>query len=328
MNKLPRYKGFNLLGLFVPGRILGFFEDDFKWMGEWGFNFARIPMNYRNWFVEGSSDIKEEILQMIDRVIEWGEKYEIHICLNIHGAPGYCVNEKTKQGYNLWKDEEPLELFVSYWQTFAKRYKGISSKKLSFNLLNEPRAFSGDEMTKEDFIRVMTYTTQKIREIDKERLIIVDGVDYGNEPVVELANLGVAQSCRAYIPFEVSHWGAEWVEGSRNFTKPSWPLVRENGEIIDKEYLKKHYEKWAKLISLGVGVICGEGGAYKYTPHDVVIRWFSDVLDILKEFGIGIALWNLRGPFGIIDSGREDVEYEDFYGHKLDRKLLELLQRF
>jgi len=36
----------------------------------------------------------------------------------------------------------------------------------------------------------------------------------------------------------------------------------------------------------------------------------------------------LRGPFGIIDSGREDVEYEDFYGHKLDRKLLELLMRF
>jgi len=62
---------------------------------------------------------------MIDKVIEWGEKYKIHTCLNIHGAPGYCVNEKTKQGYNLWKDKEPLELFVSYWQTFAKRYKGI-----------------------------------------------------------------------------------------------------------------------------------------------------------------------------------------------------------
>jgi len=62
-------------------------------------------------------------------------------------------------------------------------------------------------MTKEDFIRVMTYTTQKIREIDKERLIIVDGVDYGNEPVMELTNLGVAQSCRVYIPFEISHWG-------------------------------------------------------------------------------------------------------------------------
>ncbi len=119
-----------------------------------------------------------------------GQKYGIHICLNIHGAPGYCVNEKTKEGYNLWKDKEPLELFVLYWQTFAKRYKGISSKYLSFNLINEPRQYSKEEMTKEDFIRVMTYTVEKIREIDKERLIIIDGVDYGNEPVFELASLG------------------------------------------------------------------------------------------------------------------------------------------
>ena len=36
----------------------------------------------------------------------------------------------------------------------------------------------------------------------------------------------------------------------------------------------------------------------------------------------------LRGAFGILDSKREDVEYEDWHGHKLDRKLLALLQEF
>jgi hypothetical protein len=37
---------------------------------------------------------------------------------------------------------------------------------------------------------------------------------------------------------------------------------------------------------------------------------------------------NFRGSFGVLDSGRTDVKYEDFQGHKLDRKLLELLQRY
>jgi hypothetical protein len=32
------------------------------------------------------------------------------------------------------------------------------------------------------------------------------------------------------------------------------------------------------------------------------------------------------GSFGILDSGRTDVKYEDFQGHTLDRKLLGLLQ--
>jgi aryl-phospho-beta-D-glucosidase BglC (GH1 family) len=51
----------------------------------------------------------------------------------------------------------------------------------------------------------------------------------------------------------------------------------------------------------------------------------SDVLSLWKEVGWGWAMWNLRGRFGLLDSNRADVEYEDFHGHKLDRKMLNLL---
>jgi hypothetical protein len=40
------------------------------------------------------------------------------------------------------------------------------------------------------------------------------------------------------------------------------------------------------------------------------------------------ALWNFKGSFGILDSDRHDVQYEAFYGHKLDRKMLTLLQQY
>jgi|GEM_PF-4741891 len=40
---------------------------------------------------------------------------------------------------------------------------------------------------------------------------------------------------------------------------------------------------------------------------------------------MGWALWNFRGSFGIFDSGRDDIQYESFYGHQLDRKMLTLL---
>jgi hypothetical protein len=74
-------------------------------------------------------------------------------------------------------------------------------------------------------------------------------------------------------------------------------------------------------------VHCGEAGCYNRTPHEVFLAWFSDVLDILTGHGIGYALWNFRGSFGILDSGRKDVAYEDWNGHKLDRKLLDLLKK-
>jgi endoglucanase len=53
-----------------------------------------------------------------------------------------------------------------------------------------------------------------------------------------------------------------------------------------------------------------------------------DVLELWQEAGWGWALWNLRGGFGPLDSQREDVTYEDFHGHKLDRTMLELLRAY
>ena len=50
----------------------------------------------------------------------------------------------------------------------------------------------------------------------------------------------------------------------------------------------------------------------------VFLAWFGDVLDILSDNGIG---------FGVLNSGRTDVAYEDWYGHKLDRKMLDLLRK-
>ena len=34
----------------------------------------------------------------------------------------------------------------------------------------------------------------------------------------------------------------------------------------------------------------------------MVLAWLRDVLEILKSHNIGWALWNFRGPFGILDS--------------------------
>jgi len=54
----------------------------------------------------------------------------------------------------------------------------------------------------------------------------------------------------------------------------------------------------------------------------------TDMLDILYSHRIGYALWEFSGDFGIMNSGRSDVDYVDFHGNKLDKKLLSLLQKY
>jgi len=139
--------------------------------------------------------------------------------------------------------------------------------------------------------------------------------------------LGIAQSTRGYEPMQISHYQASWIHGSDKWPAPTWPLKRGEQESMNKETLRKErIQPWKQLEQKGVGVHVGEWGAFNLTPHKVVLAWMRDWLDLWKEAGWGWSLWELRGGFGVLDSQRTDVEYEDFRGHKLDREMLTLLQ--
>ncbi len=321
-NVLPRWRGFNLLEMFTMRSRGNWAEDDFRWIRDFGFDFVRLPTVYRLWIEDGDDyKIHEPMLEKLDRAVELGGKYGLHVSLNFHRGPGYSVNREFTEPHSLWKDKSALDAFCFHWQLMAKRYKGISRDKLSFDLINEPPSV-GEQMSRQDHEWVVRTTVAAIRQINPDRIVVADGMSWGNDPAPELADLRIAQSTRAYQPMFISHYKASWVD-SGNFPEPAWP-----GHGWDRKRMEQHYQRWADLTKLGVGVHCGEGGAFNKTPHKVVLAWLRDVLEILTEHGIGLALWNFRGSFGIIDSDRNDVEYEDFHGHKLDRKLLQLLQDF
>jgi len=319
----PRWRGFNLQYLFTEGMNSEPFEDDFRWAQDWGFDFFRLPMSYRLWTdKQDVFKIDEKPFARIDKVIEWGQKYNMHISLNFHRGPGFCISRADLEPFNLWKDQKALDTFCYHWEFFARRYKGIPSTRLSFDLINEPVT------TLENYERVVRTTTKKIRTIDPQRLIIIDGLNVGRDPVPELIDLKVGQSCRGYDPVYVTHYRASWVDRESKFPTPVWPDTEKKTHQWDRQRLEDNYARWADLARQGVGVHCGECGCHNKTSHTVCLAWFRDLLEVLTGYNIGYALWNLRGPSGVLDSGRQDVQYEDFHDHKLDRKLLKVLQEF
>ncbi|MGD0596683.1 MAG: cellulase family glycosylhydrolase [Sedimentisphaerales bacterium] len=329
-----RYRGVNLLAKFGEwGPRAKFEEEDFEIMAEWGFDFARIPMSYWRWASKDNwFKIDEEVIKDIDEVVALGKKYKIHINLNLHRIPGYCINDRKKEPVDIYEDtpenmQKAMEGAIFHWKLFAKRYKGIPNSQLSFDLINEP------PFTKEEtrHVQVVTALVKAIREEDPARLIVSDGKDAGRTPIFGIADLGVVQSTRGYTPMSVTHYQANWV-GKGAFESsgvPTWPLKADNGKVWDKAVLKeKLIDTWVPLVKMGVPVHVGEWGCYNKTPHDVVLAWMKDVLSLWKEVGWGHAMWNLRGDFGVLDSGRTDIQYENYKGHKLDRKMFELLKEY
>jgi endoglucanase len=323
--KLPRWRGFNLLEKFIH-RAQGdplFRAEDFLMIDGWGFDFARLPMSYQCWSAPDPEQwlkMDETQLKHIDDAITLGQKHRVHINLNLHRAPGYCVNPPPEP-LSLWKDQQALDASAHHWAAFAKRYKGIPNRELSFDLLNEP-----PDIPEDIYVRIAKHLIAAIRAEDPNRLIIADGLRWGRDPVHGLIGANVGQSTRGYDPMRVSHHKANWVSGADKWDEPAWPLKEGNREWNKERLRRERIEPWKQLETRGVGVHVGEWGAHNRTPHKVALSWMQDQLELWKEAGWGWALWNLRGSFGILDSGRSDVKYEDFRGHKLDTQMLKLLQ--
>ena len=343
-NPLPRWRGFNLMAFFSnfsddeQYKNMRVSPEDLKWIRDWGFDYIRLPFSY--WmFVDGSwrttgrmdpdeiQNIDEAALAKLDQAVEHCVEYGLHVTVNMHRAPGYCINGWDLEPFNLFKDPAAEEAFAFFWDLLARRYKGISNRHLSFNLVNEAPNI-GHRMSKEDYRRAMLRGRDAIRGVSPDRTIIIDGTGVGREVVYNMINDHVAQAFHAYDPFRLTHYFAGWADNSDTWPVPEYPYPDADGSRIDRRHMAIQMAPWAELARRGVGVHCSECGCYNKTPHTVFLRWFEDVLGLLKENNIGWGLWNFRGDFGILDSGRSDVAYQKWHGHLLDRQLLDLLLKY
>ncbi|MBL8991877.1 MAG: cellulase family glycosylhydrolase, partial [Spirochaetia bacterium] len=455
---ISKWRGFNLMEHYNVGKEKPFLESDFKTIAKEGFNFVRLPLDYR--IYEASNEpgkYLEEGLKELDRALALGAKYKLHLCFNLHKAPGYCINQgPTTAGFNdqLWTNAEVQNQFVNTWVMFAKRYRSSPAEALSFNLLNEPSRVDAS-----NFIPLMKRVVAAIHEVDPKRLIVMDGLNVGTVPLEDLYRLpNVVTAIRGYSPDKLTHYKAEWVKGSENFSVPEWPvspkapgylfgpqksemprsplifkgsfpegteveftveqvsrralllvqsdgsflfekdfvpgpgvgewkevifkngmyqnnyarafgftlntsanslsvqvtngdwlkvsrwrfrfpggaefvlvtdlswgrppttMTLENGQFVgppdyDGEFsIKNQLAPWKIALTNGAKVFVGEMGVYKYTPHEVTLRWFESSLREYAAMNIGWALWNYRGSMGVADSGRGDVQYEDWDG--------------
>ena len=228
----PSFKarGFNLQGMRRAGPNAGFKEEHFKWMKEWGFNFVRMPLDYRCWVKDRKSANREIIdeagLKPLDEGIAYARKHGIVAMICLHRIPGeYCVAHVDPEPGNIYKDEDCLRAAVLHWTMLARRYKDVPREELFFNLINEPARRLGSI---EDYERVCRVLIAAIRKEDPKRFIVVDGWDGGNVPVPGLYGVpGVGQAGRGYRPASFTHFGftiGDSVKDDRPQPyPPAWP---------------------------------------------------------------------------------------------------------
>ena len=228
-----RWRGGNLFGLMIYGLSGGFEERDFATLEKYGFNFVRLPIDYRflarkdgSWYEPDDGEAK-----LLDAAVGYARKHRLHAQVCFHRIPGYTV-AGAKFGvekHNLFKDREALDAACRYWAFLAKRYKGVPNDELSFNLFNEPSPYAGGgsyAAAAKRYPVVIRALVKAIRDVDPDRFIMADGLGSGSRGYLPVAGVedipNFAWATRGYEPMAVSHCGAKWV-GLENAPLPDWP---------------------------------------------------------------------------------------------------------
>lgn len=300
--------------------------DALNFLVQHGFDFVRVPLDYRYW-TEGTAyaEMDQHRLENLDDYAMACQERELHCSLALHRAPGWCSNDQHLETHNLWVDTEAQDGFVAIWEALADRYTSIDGAYLEFDLLNEPPVIGQLGCTRDVHAALMRRTVAAIRAIDPDRPIAVDGLDEGNAPMPELADLGVTQSARGYQPMPVSHHQARWWSEHASAPAPVWPGLDWGGRRWDRSALMDWYAPWRELAAQGVAIHVGECGCHDRTPADIALPWLRTLLELYAEWGWGWALGEFRGSFGIIGHQRPGTIWEERDGLVIDRELFALL---
>lgn len=153
-------------------------EADIKWLSDAGVNIIRLPFDYR--LLTHDDFLGRDIhgYTYLDRTIQWCEKYNIYVLLDMHAAPGGQTGDNidNSDGFPWLMVDEGMKQKVSdLWQEIAERY-AQNTTVIGYNLLNEPipHYFEADSL-KPYLEPLYKKITKAIREVDKDHIVFLGG---------------------------------------------------------------------------------------------------------------------------------------------------------
>ena len=165
-------------------------EADIAAMAEVGFNSVRIPIGWRT-VMEDEPGIafREDGFALLDRFIDWCEKYRLYVILDLHGAPGGQTGSNIDDSIDdlprLLTDTESdsREKTLALWREFARRYRDRWIVGM-YDLLNEPcrSPMDGAPKLDHDALRVLLKAfyrdcVAEVRKIDDRHMLSIES-DY------------------------------------------------------------------------------------------------------------------------------------------------------
>jgi endo-1,4-beta-mannosidase len=290
-------------------------EEDIRRIAGWGMDHVRLPVDYPVLEADDQPGVfKESGFGYIERCLETCRAHGLRVILDLHKAPGFAFDELEKA--SLFTSPALQERFLDLWKACAWRFKGVNW--VAFELLNEivlPDSAPWNALVKQ--------AVNRIRQVDPERLIVVGGNHYNSaDQLVNLEPLDdehILHTFHFYHPMVVTHQKAYWMPNLAAFEPVvTYPGVYPNmpdfgvayiGRRMDMDLLREYLQPAVDFMrQSGKPLYCGEFGVIDQAPMPTRLNWHRDFVALLREHGIGRAVWSYKEmDFGLVDKNEQVV---------------------
>ena len=290
---------------------------DIALMAKLGFDNVRLsidPTPLEGW--QRSKDgLNAEFVGRLDKAVDTMLADGLSVTIDIHPEEDYKQKIKTDNG--------AVDRFTSLWRRLAAHYAGRDPERVFFEIMNEPEVSDPYR-----WAGIQARVAAAIREVAPNNTIIATGPNYSD--IVDLltqhplADGNVIYNFHFYDPHEFTHQGAAWGEGWWIYTHGiPYPadessmaaLVKQVPDPASRVKLERYWldhwdghrmrlmideaAEWGKAN--GVPLICNEFGVYRnYSDEASRMNWIRDVRTAFEADGIGWAMWDYRGGFGVV----------------------------
>lgn len=260
----------------------------FKIIKEAGFDYVRVPIK---WSAHTSDKapykINPKFMKRIKEVVDLAYKNNLKILIDVHHFDEI-----------MYEPDKYSEKLKSIWNQISEAFKAYDNN-LYFEVLNEPR----ENMTVGKLNSLYEQVIKTIRKTSPERKIALGGIMWSNysstaTTFVPKDDKNIILLFNYYNPFEFTHQGASWVNGSSDWEGTKWIGTEEEKQSIEKEF--DFALEQAKLK--GVDLMIGEFGAYSDVDMKSRATWTDFVAREAEKRGIAWTYWEFCSSFGAYDA--------------------------
>jgi endoglucanase len=252
-----------------------------------GFTGVRVPIR---WSAHARIDppftVDGSFFDRIDWVVEQARNNDLAAVLNIHHYDelfAQPAEQKTR--------------FLALWRQIAEHYQN-ADPEIMFEILNEPH----DQLTPQLWNQYLAEALSVIRESNPHRTVVVGTAEWGGIGSVDRLEVppnepNLIVTVHYYNPFQFTHQGAEWVEGSDAWLGTTWDGTTSEQQAVDDDFSR--VVSWAN--EHGLPVFLGEFGSYRTADPDSRHRWTKYVAQAAGSRNFSWAYWEFCAGFGLYD---------------------------